>query len=109
LIEEGVTGMRASVVVVVDEVVAVAVVAAVVEGEDMMMITTDAGVTIMAALREGGGATMRIIVTREDVEVEGTMIDMTAMAVIIHHLEILMVGLRAMVCLLPNLRPLVPK
>jgi hypothetical protein len=105
---EGATGTRAS--VAADEVGVVAVVVAVVvEGEDTTMIMTVVGVTITIALRKKEGAMMRIMVTRGDVEVAGTMIDMTAVAVIIHRLEIMRVDLRVMVCLFLRPRALVPR
>jgi len=102
---EGVTGTMAS---GVDEAgVVAAVVVVVVEDEDMMMITTAAGVTIIIALRRREAAMRRIMVTRGDVEVVGTMIDMTALAVIILHLENLRADLRVTACLHPSLRSLV--
>lgn len=100
----GVTGMMAS---GVDEAgVVAAVVVVVVEGEDMMMITTVAEVTIIIALRRREAVLMRIMVTRGDVVV-GTMIDMTALVVIILHLESSRPDLRATACLHPSLRSLV--
>ena len=103
---EGVTGTKAS--EVVDEAgVVAAVVVVEAEGEDMMMITTVAGVTIIIVLRRGEAATMRIMVTRGDVGVVGTTIDMTALVVIMLHLESLKVDLRVTWCLHLSLRSLV--
>lgn len=103
---EGVTGTKAS--EVVDEAgVVAAVVVVVVEAEDMMMITTVAGVTIIIVLRRGEAATMRIMVTRGDVEVVGATIDTTHPAVIMHRLENLKADLRVTVCLQLSLPSLV--